>query len=310
MSNMKRVEKLLKQSQPKKERKQMIEIQKALHLYLDEEKKNPKHIGQEYMVFEKHDGWFGYLDIPSFKIHSRAGREIPSLQHLSDKLRSVAPSTITRGRLIFEIMIEGLEYDNFHKLNGILNRKDEDAEEVYLRVHDFLPEFQVDSEAQARYKYAEHIVKQMNTHELTMSTVLGVSSDPIVWKELAEKVQERSGEGVILKRTDAPYSPKKRNADLMKIKEEVTLDLKVIGTYEGEGKYAGSLGGIVVQGKNGVVHNISGMTDEERKVWWAAKEVIVGKVVEVKAMKILTDGSLREPRFKSVRYDKSVEEID
>lgn len=33
-------------------------------------------------------------------------------------------------------------------------------------------------------------------------------------------------------------------------------------------------------------------------------------VVEIKAMKVNKDGSLREARFKAVRYDKNSSEID
>ena len=36
--------------------------QKALHLHLEEAKKSPKHLGHEYMIFEKYDGWFMYVD--------------------------------------------------------------------------------------------------------------------------------------------------------------------------------------------------------------------------------------------------------
>ena len=54
----------------------------------------------------------------------------------------------------------------------------------------------------------------------------------------------------------------------------------------------------------------SGMTDAQRDEWWKAESAIIGKVVEIKAMKRLKDGSLREPRFKSIRFDKTVSEID
>ena len=34
--------------------------QKALHLHIEEAKKAPKHIGKDYVVMEKFDGWFMY----------------------------------------------------------------------------------------------------------------------------------------------------------------------------------------------------------------------------------------------------------
>ena len=67
----------------------MIKPQKALHLFQEQDKKKPKCTGLPYMLFEKHDGWYGYLDFPSCKIHSRALREIPSLVELSNAIRAI-----------------------------------------------------------------------------------------------------------------------------------------------------------------------------------------------------------------------------
>jgi ATP-dependent DNA ligase len=208
--------------------------QKALHLFQETDKKKPKYIGHDYMVFEKHDGWYGYIDLPSTVVCSRALREIPALKEFSAMLKDHMPKT--RGRLLFEIMIEGLEYDSFPELNGRLNRKHEQVEDVYIQVHDFIPTFNVGVNAETRYKFAEEIVFRTNLPSVRLSPVLGISSSPDKWYDYAEKVWQKGGEGVILKRLKAPYSPDKRNFDLMKIKEEVTLDLKVINLVEGQGK--------------------------------------------------------------------------
>lgn len=282
--------------------------QKALHLYIEADKKKPKYIGEEYMVFEKHDGWYGYIDLPSCTIHSRAMRVIPALRDFCLEIQGKAPNV--RGRLLFEIMIEGMEVDSFHTLNGILNRKHEQADDVYLRVHDFIPLKQNEMSAKTRYEFASEIVSRFSDSRVRTSPLLGVSSNPDEWQALAAKVWEKGGEGVILKRSNAPYSFEKRNADLMKIKEEVTLDLLVVDVIGGEGKYSHTLGALIVQGKNGIKHKISGMTDAERDDWWMKPNDIKGKVVEVKAMKVLKDGTLREPRYKAVRFDKSPTEID
>jgi DNA ligase-1 len=79
---------------------------------------------------------------------------------------------------------------------------------------------------------------------------------------------------------------------------------------KGEGKYSDTLGALLVRDKNGITHTISGMTDGQRELWWENPLLIQGKVVEVKAMKELPDGSLREPRFKCIREDKTIGDID
>lgn len=287
---------------------QNIKPQKALHLFQEMDKKKPKCIGHNYAMFEKHDGWYGYLDFPSCKIHSRAMREIPSLVELSNLIRSKRPQV--KGRLIFEIMIEGLEIDSFPELNGILNRKNEQVDDVYLRVHDFIHDWKFEMPATKRFEFAQEIVRRIDLPSVRVSPLLGISNCPDQWQAEAEKIWQRGGEGLILKRTEGIYMPEKRNFDLMKIKEELTLDLQVVGKFEGEGKYQGTLGGLIVRDSFGIDHRVSGMTDAQRNEWWTNEEVILNKVVEIKAMKRLKDGSLREPRFKSIRFDKKVSEID
>tara|TARA_R110000822_G_scaffold46604_4_gene123983 strand:+ start:1209 stop:2081 length:873 start_codon:yes stop_codon:yes gene_type:complete len=288
---------------------QNIKPQKALHLFQEADKKKPKFTGHHYMMLEKHDGWYGFLDFPSCKIHSRAMREIPSLVELSNTIRAKRPQI--KGRLIFEIMIDGLEIDSFYELNGILNRKYEQVDDVYLRVHDYLPDFKFDMPAHKRYKFAEEVVRRLELPNIVrMSKFLGSSVAPTTWQVTAERVWAKGGEGVILKRCEGIYMPEKRNFELMKIKEELTLDLQVIDKFEGDGKYAGTLGGLIVIDSHEIKHRVSGMTDAQRDAWWKRPEAIINKVVEIKAMKRLKDGSLREPRFKAIRYDKSISEID
>lgn len=287
----------------------MMGIQKAKHLFLEMDKKKPD-IDNPYMMFEKHDGWFGYLDFPSCVIHSRAHREIPALEELSNLIRSRRPDT--RGRLIFEIMIEGLEVDSFHELNGILNRKSEQAEDVYLQVHDFIPDFQFcKMTAHNRYQFAAETVRRLGLPQVRLSPVLGVSKDPIVWHQMAEKIQAMGGEGLILKNRNALYSPNKRISDLMKIKEEVNVEMLVTKVIEGQGDHEGMAGKLICKDEVNQLHEIGMgcMNHDERKAVWQDHTLIVGTIVEIKAMKKLADGKYREPRFKARRFDKEVHEL-
>lgn len=281
--------------------------QQALHLHIEEEKKNPKHLGHDYAVFEKYDGWYGYLDLSEGLVRSRAGRVIPSCEELSTKIMD---STHRRhGRAIFEILIHNVP--EFHELNGILNRTVGDyvCKDAYVKIHDLV----TDINMTYRDRHNQMLSTFGNDNGRTSVQVvkyLDVSANPVIWRKRCQEVWDRGGEGIILKRVEAPYSPDKRNYDLMKIKEEVTLDLVVAYVDEGEGKYTNHVGALVCKDKAGNKHHISGMTDNQRRIWWNHPNEIIGRVVEVKAMKILEDGSLREPRFKAIRYDKTVQDID
>ena len=47
------------------------------------------------------------------------------------------------------------------------------------------------------------------------------------------------------------------------------------------------------------------MTDYQRNLWWDKPEEIIGKIIEVRGMMDSTKGSIVQPRFKSIRHDKT-----
>lgn len=134
-------------------------------------------------------------------------------------------------------------------------------------------------------------------------------------------------EGAIVKPFDGRWE-KKRSFAWMKLKAEETADLTVTGAYEGEGKYAGSLGGLVVEGivdgRRIATRVGGGFSDDQRRAFWKAwrkdadtvaanaelgsdwKRVgaLVNRLVEVEYHEVTPDGALRHPRFVRFRDDK------
>jgi len=281
-----------------------MRVQKVQHLYKELEKANPRCHGEEYCLFMKYDGWYGYLDLGGH-ISSRVGRTIPSMLDFGKDIKERMPNN--RGRLIFEILIPDMD---FPELNGVLNRKFEQAEDALIMVHDWVPEDSEHIPFIDRFNLAAQVVQVINHKRVILAPMIDSSSCHNLWKDTVSSIWDNGGEGLILKRRNAPYGAAVRNYDLMKIKEELTLDLLVVGMEEGKGKYDGTLGALVLLDSKNTLHTVSGMTDTMRVAWWENREMIVGKVVEVKAMKWLPDGQLREPRFVSIRYDKLPSEID
>jgi ATP-dependent DNA ligase len=301
----------------------MIELkpQKALHLH--EAQKVKKFRFGEYAVMEKLDGWYCYIDCIDGKwdvLRSRVGREVPAFTDISKFLVKIGIGSINC-RFIFEATIPGT---NFHEANGIFNRKSEQAQGVTLYFHDLVDLDNHSLDFETRYSLGCKILgeffqvcKQTDMLELAnrpcniaIVPVLRVADSEEESQELFQEVTRRGGEGIILKDLNSGYHFGKRNSTLLKIKEEITKDFEVVGLAEGEGKYLGTLGALQVRGKNGVVIEVSGMSDWERNVWWGNPAMIIGKVVEVVAMKELPNGSLREPRYKSIRFDKDIGDID
>lgn len=283
--------------------------QLAKHLYKELDLKKPNCMGKDYAIFVKYDGWYGYIDFVdgvAGPIKSRAMRAIPSLAKFSNIINECVTAPIT-GRLLFEITIPSIP--DFSTLNGILNRSRGDCEArgATLLCHDFIAN--PNELFLARYDRMKAVLKTLNLKRVQVAPIIEIGSYRDAQRHV-EKVWTNGGEGVILKQTDAPYYPEKRNSTLLKIKEDVDADLLVVGLEQGKGKYAGVLGALICKDKAGHVHKVSGMTDEERYQWWTNPDYIIGKVVEIKAMKKLKEGGYREPRFKAIRFDKTGDDID
>lgn len=129
--------------------------------------------------------------------------------------------------------------------------------------------------------------------------------------EIAKEYWNEGKEGVVLK----PYNGKYYDDTMMiKIKRTETVDVVVCGYKEGNGKYQGTVGALLVGYYDEVNNNIIQIsrvncgTDEDRHNWKALFDngQAIGKVVEVKCQEI-TEKSLRHPVYLRLRDDKSKE---
>ncbi len=281
-----------------------MEIQKVLHYHKALEKKTCKVRG-DYFITEKIDGIYTYCDYDAVTkswgdMRSSANRVIPAFAHYPQQLEKVRPQQACR--LIFEADIPGT---TFHIANGIFNRRKELAHDARFNLHDivFFPNTQTALERM-------RVVQSFRDYGLLPVEVLGVSADESIWMHYFEQVTSRGGEGIVLKAVNGYYCPGTRNESLMKIKEEVTKDLLVVDIEHSIGT-AGNIGlTLVSKGKNGVaIRTVINNTDLQTNIL-NDNSYILGKIIEVTAMRELENGSLREPRFKSIRYDKLEKDID
>ncbi len=136
--------------------------------------------------------------------------------------------------------------------------------------------------------------------EVDLDTLLGEEE----FKDYNRDMVAQGYEGIMIKDPAAAYECK-RSASWLKMKPFIEVSLGVVGVEEGTGRNRGRLGALICEGqddgKNISVNVGSGFTDEARKESWAARDSLVGQVVEVRADAVTQnqDGtySLRFPRF-------------
>jgi len=288
-----------------------MEVQQVKHLHLELEKKSP-NIAHDYMVFEKLDGWYCYIDysveLGWGRIMSRAGRPIPSMEYLHPKLSELLGEPGVTLRLIAEAIIPDTP---FHALNGIFNRSVGDyyALDAVFAVHDIVFPSKPTEIAIDRFAHIYYILPS-NSTKFFRAELLQVSDSPSLWKTCFDKVVADGGEGIILKQVDGIYCPGKRNSTLMKIKEEVDADLLCISLYDTVGEKGGENLNMILQDSKGNETVVRVGKLEEAELYRASPNKAIGHVFKIKAMKRLSGGKFREPRLDYRRDDKTGEEID
>jgi hypothetical protein len=108
-------------------------------------------------------------------------------------------------------------------------------------------------------------------------------------------------EGVVVKYRDSVDQ-------WFKVKASDTLDVKVVRCTEGSGKFAGSLGAMVVEGPTGAESEIGSfqLTNQQRQWIWDHRDILTGQIAEVRAMKVNESGAIRAGVF--VRFHPSKSE--
>jgi DNA ligase-1 len=145
---------------------------------------------------------------------------------------------------------------------------------------------------------------------------LDVFTDEIEFKDYNREMVEAGYEGIMIKDPNGKWEGKRSTAWL-KSKPWIEVSLAVIAVEEGTGRNEGRLGALICEGEdNGKTISVnvgSGLTDSQRKEFWADTESLIGQVVEVRADAVTQnqDGSysLRFPRFQRFRGFRVGEKI-
>lgn len=203
----------------------------------------------------------------------------------------------------------------FNFTSGLINSKQSDKKLVY-NIFDVM----TDDKYEERRRFLDSL--KCTTSDTRILPVLALSNgfDRRI-PQILEMMTEAGAEGLILNAASARYEHKRTNS-LIKVKNTYTMDMLVVETIGGTGKYEDQVGSLfctaIVDGKTFEANVGSGLSDEQRIMWMLHPEQIVGKIVEVAyfsySQNATTSGtklySLRFPRLKRVRTDKVITSID
>lgn len=121
---------------------------------------------------------------------------------------------------------------------------------------------------------------QIDMPHIKAVPILGIVKSFDEVTPIVEKIWARQGEGVMLNVATGKYEIK-RSKQLLKVKFVKEMVLPVVDFLEGQGKYEGMLGAIIVEYKGSKVGVGSGFTESQRYEIWNNQEYYRGRLAEI-----------------------------
>jgi DNA ligase-1 len=245
----------------------------------------------------------------SVDFFTRSGKLVTSLPESLVQEILILSASFGRGEIVFDGEVMG---DSFKETMERARRKSEVFDKAKYYIFDWLTleEFRTIGKTESGFGYrdrrlilAKHMAGFFSGKHLVLPQSYLVGSEEEV-SHYYGTFRDRGLEGAIIKAKEGKYIGK-RSAYWIKMKAEETEDLEIIGYEEGEGKFVGTLGAILVNRDGVTVRVGTGLSDEDRHSIWANRPLYLHKMVEVQFQEVTPDGSLRHPRFIRLRMDKS-----
>lgn len=276
-----------------------------------------------YYITEKLDGnrCIAYHDGETWKFISRNGKAM----YVNFDMSGMSPMYIYDGEVLSKSQVEmsnaiangitGKQYTaNFNSTSGMINKHSGVKDLVYNIFDVMLDE---------PYWYRRTLLDDFEpeSSDVRILPLLDHKDEKSLFgdiEKLLEYVVSVGGEGLMINVGDAPYWHKRTN-DILKVKKVNTMDMIVVGINEGKFKYEDAVGSLMCEAVDKETNRRyscevgTGLSDEQRFRWFVRPSEIVGKIIEVAYFDVSQNKdiagsnyySLRFPRFKKIRLDKS-----
>lgn len=276
-----------------------------------------KEVPKMAIVEPKYDGIRGlvFADPTRPLVLSRNGKQLNNVGHVLEELLQIMPGYVIDG-----------EFFNSDWSTSISAVRSGERGDTSARFRAFdcmtLSEFKTQKvEESGNLMVRQELLQDVlaKTNAKFTNIVLGTRVETVEEVRRATDAWLAQGyEGGVLKSLLAGYDFSRSNLWL-KVKPFKDIDLPIVGYYEGEGRNAGRMGGVIVEEIVEKAFDEAGNTiqpgtyqtrcgggwsDELREELWKKKEEYLGRIIQVSFQNHTPDGKLRHPNFERFRTDK------
>jgi DNA ligase-1 len=276
--------------------------------YFDEADK----LKDEFIITDKLDGSRMLIikENGVIKCFSRQGQPILGLVEIEEDAKQLPDNSMSDGEILLDLNLPSAE---LFRATQKESRKDGEKRNLVFHMFDHLPlsefkEGKSKKDCLTRKTELHDMLQKLDLKWIKEVPMLYVGSDKEKVPEYLNKAISEEKEGIMVSTAKGLYQTK-RTKDLLKVKKFSTVDLKIVGFEEGEGRLTGTLGRMNVDYKGHVVGVGSGYSDSDRQFVWNNRDNLLGTIVEVQFFEETKnqDGgiSLRFPVFVRLRDDKT-----
>ena len=275
--------------------------------------------GKEFIITQKLDGnrILAIKQNDKVEFYTRQGKPLEGLVELEEDFKSFPNNMVLDGEILLENK-NNLNSDELFRETMKECRKKGTKHGLYFNAFDLvtLEGFGkgIDTTPCAQRKENLHnLIETNNFTHIVEVPILYKGRDLDKIDEYLQLAISKGQEGCMVNLCEAPYEGKRVKTQL-KVKAMNEIDLRVVGVFEGEGEFKGTLGGVKIvlthEGKQYDVAIGSGFSKKEREIFWDDSSLIIGKIIRVQYFEISQNQcggySLRFPVFKGI-CDKNEE---
>jgi DNA ligase 1 len=183
----------------------------------------------------------------------------------------------------------------FHETNGMVRRQDQNWD-IWKQLHFLVFDApRCNAVFELRLDAASRAIKNSDVARLVHHERL---RDLAHLKTELKRVEAMGGEGLMLRQPESFYEAG-RSQTLLKVKNFVDDEARILGYNKGSGKFKGMVGSYQCELRSGVAFDVgTGMSNDQRK-----DPLPIGSIITVHYKELTKDGVPREPTFHGLRID-------